>query len=643
MTYYENECYTSPTGMCYITQPCYEQGANVWAQCEYCGVCYNVFLTPRDSYGGGVDMNQCRKEITKHGKMVDFLKVYDWALFCNQSPTTRLEDNSGVGWLGNACCRYTDDCAVADAYNYAESPIYACFNDTDCIYCRDWLGWRHDQDFALALNPFEKERMCGQVDYLSIYGNWKEDGCSGYTCFGVCDCRCTLTTSRHSYCAKNGKAWECVGNTRYAMSCCVTDSGWLIPYERPYACGYLCMSDNGVTSEVYNFGGELYDGAGCSCVCCGTVTCTCTEDVCKMALVCCETSVLLRANGDDYLYFCTECETVLASVSMFGVLHSNGDDIREICPTAYRSYMVDNNGNNQIVPFTILCLPQCKKIYYATTFHTDVDQEIQVPANATIESAKAALLTLLQNNCPADYQLQYKLFEWTSQWLSFRIADVDEYIDTANIESYVKFWLYAYNQDLNDFCVTQGYYTCSSGGVFYEDKGEVYCFYNKDSVTCYYQQDVCGFVPNDGSCYVWRDPCETDGVLYFGLPNYAVGSIPIKRIKCVLDYQPSTSYIRNESERVECWSARDMAFDEPCNKYKFCFITFPNCDPSLIANVPKMMSCAVWYYLCSYKCEAGQYVQMCKTSLNMLDRDVCGSKMTYYSFQGYSVGGAYIK
>ena len=170
---------------------------------------------------------------------------------------------------------------------------------------------------------------------------------------------------------------------------------------------------------------------------------------------------------------------------------------------------------------------------------------------------------------------------------------------------------------------------------------DLYCTCNYD-VCCTYQCDVYICTPKDGSLYLWREPCETDGVLYFGLPNYAIGSIPIKRIKCTIDNTPSVSYMRNESSRAECWSARDMAFAENSNMYKFCFITFPNNDESLIDNVPKMMSCAIWYYLCSYKCEAGQYVAMCKSSVNVLNRDMCGAKMTYYSFQGYSIGGAYL-
>ena len=665
--FYNCECYPSPTGMCYVTDPCYEQDTNVWAQCEYCGVCYNVFLTPRDNYGGGVDLNQCKKEITKHGKMVDFIKTFDWSQWPNVlSPTTCMECNSGVSWLGNACCQFSDNAAIADAYNYAESPVADWYDVCQGGCYRDWYGYRKDHDFAMALNPFLKERMCEQVDYLSIYGNWKEDGCSGYTCFGLCDCRCTLGTSRHSYCAKNGKAWECFGNSRSSMSCCVIDSGWLIPYERPYACAFLCMSQNGTNQFISEWGGEPYDGAGWSCTCCGTVTCWDTCQVCCGQGSC---SVCCGQGSCSVCYDSYTCSKILqcsvqdfsASGAWSGALAECNDRACWMFRDGGGSYdlgkkdgqVILNSYEGSPVSWTYggatqysltavaVCIPALSCVcLYAARYCDSVC--------ADMYDGYTELQTLLSSQC-GGYTINAHPFIDTvcgccviavGVW---RANGQDSYAFPIMYNKYVGCVLRKFFEPtfLNyDKCVS---YTCNCYCTCYYDE-YCTCCYDEYCTCCYsYQCDVYQCTQLEGSCYVWREPCETDGVLYFGLPNYAVGSIPIKRIKCVLDYQPSTSYMRNESYRSVCWSARDMAFNEANNKFKFCFITFPNCDPTLIGNVPKMMSCAIWYYLCSYKCEAGQYVQMCKTSLNMLDRDICGSKMTYYSFQGYSVGGAYIK
>lgn len=632
--YYCNTQHEQPEGMCYITQPCYEQGDNVWAQCEYCGVCYNVFLTPRDSYGGGVDLNQCKKEITRHGKYSDFLRVFDWALQLDEAPAAYCINGEGVSWLGNACCSYTNGEDVADAYNYAESPVADYCNVCNDEYYYDWYAFRCDHDFAMAINPFWRERMRDQMDYLSVYGNWKDADNSGSTYFCLCDCRGACYT----YCACNGGAWLCIDGVKSLTECGATEQGWVIPYMRPYTCAYLCMSCRGDNLKIYSWGGEPYDGGGYSCVCCGSVTCT---DIYHCSCCVC--------------YGQGSCQVCCGSV--------------EVCTGQYCCGMIDNGTCYDVTGVTtdfcgiIVDFGTATKavgwgngINYVVTAWYDNDAGGLCGA----VNFKATYPDALAAQCSCDV-----LYSWATQ-AHKGICGIMTICHTANTicDSIFKgesngdscFWVCAFDPLYNtwnpdkigvrfyggnstpQYCL---YDTCSWQDVCCTCNYDLYCTCNYD-VCCTYQCDVYVCTPKDGSLYIWREPCETDGVLYFGLPNYAIGSIPIKRIKCTIDNTPSVSYMRNESSRAECWSARDMAFVENSNKYKFCFITFPNSDESLIDNVPKMMSCAIWYYLCSYKCEAGQYVAMCKSSVNVLNRDMCGAKMTYYSFQGYSIGGAYL-
>lgn len=620
--YYCNTPHQQPDGMCYITQPCYEQGDNVWAQCEYCGVCYNVFLTPRDSYGGGVDLNQCKKEITQRGKYSDFLRVFDWALQHPDAPAANRISGEGVSWLGNACCSYTNCGDIADAYNYAESPVADYCHVCDADYYYDWYAYRCDHDFAMAINPFWKERMRDQMDYLSVYGNWKDVCNSGSTYFSLCDCR----GGSYTYCACNGGAWLQVGGIKSLTECGATEQGWVIPYMRPYACAYLCMSCRGDNTEVYSWGGEPYDGAGCSCVCICTIECYEPTAVCKYSL-CNDPSLLLQMNGADYLHISVNCNYC----SYFNnITNSNGECLRIICPTPESAWC--NSANEEIAFFSIVCIPACHRICY--TFVETNTLGVMVPSLCTITTAQSVLLQCFCQYCPAGYSYFGVAFQASNNevvYPYFRDMGINLIDDataaTPNLDIYYGAWIYSPNVDMTDYCIITGGYNA------------LCCV---QAIGGYVSCDVCVCRLNDGSCYIQREPCETDGVLYFGLPNYAIGSIPIKRIKCTIDNTPNVSYMRNESSRAECWSARDMAFAENSNKYKFCFITFPNSDETLIDNVPKMMSCAIWYYLCSYKCEAGQYVAMCKSSVNVLSRDMCGAKMTYYSFQGFSVGGAYL-
>lgn len=148
--------------------------------------------------------------------------------------------------------------------------------------------------------------------------------------------------------------------------------------------------------------------------------------------------------------------------------------------------------------------------------------------------------------------------------------------------------------------------------------------------------------PYDGGNYIYREPCETDAVLYFGLPNFAIGSLPIKRLKCTLKTTPNSIIVANSNINARCWTDRVQAYAMPQSQFTFCFITFPSAVECCVFAAAKMLQCGVFYYLCSYKCASGQYIAMCPNSVAMITADVCGAKMIYYTFQGYSIGGAAI-
>lgn len=145
--------------------------------------------------------------------------------------------------------------------------------------------------------------------------------------------------------------------------------------------------------------------------------------------------------------------------------------------------------------------------------------------------------------------------------------------------------------------------------------------------------------------FVEHEPCETDAVLYVGMPNYLIASIPIKRVKCTLETTPTISVMANDNVNSRCWNDRAWAFAEQTARYKFCFITFPNelgMEDARANIIPRILSNAVFIYMCSYKCGDGQYIATCKSSLNIIKNMNEGRKVNYYTFQGYSVGGAYL-
>lgn len=633
--YYDRPSYDPPKGVCYLTDPRYEEGCNEWQQREYCGVCYNVFMTPRDANGGGVDINACKSDIVKRDQYRSFLQAFDWALSNPISPLACCVD-APFNWLGNACCRYTDDTTIADGYNFATSPI-GYYKDNRDKYVRDWCSYRYDNDFITPIGFESRERMEGQIDFMTIYGNWKGAGVSGSIDFGVCDCRGCVT---RCLTANNGVATETLDGNTYNLDAC--EVGMVIPYNEPYSCAWLNMSVNGASQNMARWGGEPYDGGGYCYYCCGSVTCT---DVYHCSCCVCY--------GQGSCQVCCGSVEVCTGQSCIGMINNGSCYEVTGVSSAFCAIIVDFGTAYKAAEWNDGSL-----YYYVVTAWYDNNAGGMCGAVnfcCGINPAADAI------QCSCDV-----LYSWATQagkgmcgivLLGHTAHPICNSIFNADAFGASCFWICAFDPMYNMWNPAK------IGAKFYGGSGTPqYCLYDaccwqdvcctcnydlyctcKYDVCCTYQCDVCVCEPLGGSLYIEREPCETDGVLYFGLPNYAIGSIPIKRIKCQVDNTPSYTYMRNDSDSAaQCWSKRDISFAETDNKYKFCFITFPNVCDEWSLDIPKMLSCGVFFYLCSYKCNSGQYINMCKGSVNALTKEVCSAKMLYYTFQGFSVGGAYL-
>lgn len=619
--YYDRPSYDPPKGVCYLTDPRYEEGCNEWQQREYCGVCYNVFMTPRDANGGGVDINACKSDIVKRDQYRAFLQAFDWALSNPISPLACCVD-APFNWLGNACCRYTDDTTAADGYNFATSPI-GYYKDNRDKYVRDWCSYRYDNDFITPIGFESKDRMEGQIDFMTVYGNWKGAGVSGSIDFGVCDCRGCMT---RCLTANNGVATETLDGDTYNLDAC--EVGMVIPYSKPYSFAWLNMSVNGATQNMARWGGDPYDGCWHRYECVGRVQCTCEvcECVCSLLTPLC----WLTQKGDmceatlPYTAYCTTFDLSLYKIA--GCITNFPKDTDECgCPLGLMfwtcGYSVDGN-----------MLSVCAH------FATD--------GCAQLIQCACDVVDWLANNCNYDTMcVSFGCGTYIDGSVRIRSSYTSHYCGNVGYSTCVLYSdVNASACNYSDNYIVSGGITIYHGStcfcdVFYSSCNCYSCSDVYECVSCKYCVDVCRAI---NETYL-REPCETDGVLYFGLPNYAIGSIPIKRIKCQVDNTPTYTYMRNDSDSAaQCWSKRDISFAETENKYKFCFITFSNVCDAWSLDIPKMLSCGVFFYLCSYKCNSGQYINMCKGSINALTKEVCSAKMLYYTFQGFSVGGAYL-
>lgn len=158
------------------------------------------------------------------------------------------------------------------------------------------------------------------------------------------------------------------------------------------------------------------------------------------------------------------------------------------------------------------------------------------------------------------------------------------------------------------------------------------------------------FRPNNAPEFVMRDPCETDGVLYFGLTNLSIVSMPIKRIKCKLEITQSnlrqtemdyySGVLVGAPQDNERSYQNNLVSSESEPRYTMCFITFANNFDNENKNahiLPHYLANSVFAYLCNYKCGTGAYIAMCKNSLNIQTRQDNKGKLAYYTFQGYTL------